>query len=601
MAAGFLITRLFVVFLLSELDYSSAFPRGRSYVHPEAWQGLRRTQEGYGYGNRRPLQYIQALRQTHSKLQPNVRDQVQVRSWRKPQENSLNVRSHAQIQNQPIPYHQTQSQYEPWSAVATKWTHEMSPSEHPPQRNHPLSTPRAFEFSLKVPFAEELGQNKGTPWTIKGSDLNSGGSDVADQYSQLYRPTGVQIYSAFNSPPGPESFSGKGSTNYPTADKTAHEVSKLRFQLSLSVPIPPNTPSPKPSSSNGGHLANLQRPGRVGFDPNSYMELAKPQSSSTQSASERIFLNPSGTVQLQTQHQTHEPIQTEYTDNTMIRFSPAHASQHTTSTVQISQGQDPTKQSLVYPEPPAQCLPAPQYPPLQRADVYSGYYNTHTSPLSNGNRKGQSGQPVSPDPTNVHLSLTPAQYEQVPSGHYSAGQIKPSAINYGQHQTWQPAGAPLTFASEQSDVQVKPSFGQNVETLPDLSPGHPSCPTAAPSQYERPSFHQVATPNYYGTDNPVQMGPADFTFSSPYQYSRDLSGQDALPDHQTAVDPSSNLGLSTDYQTQIRLPSQYPGRGKVDGKPQYAKLYIDDTDVTDVQPNYSAATPAHYGDFPGTY
>ena len=81
-----------------------------------------------------------------------------------------------------------------------------------------------------------------------------------------------------------------------------------------------------------------------------------------------------------------------------------------------------------------------------------------------------------------------------------------------------------------------------------------------------------------------------------------MSGQDASPDHQTAVDPSSNLqGLSTDYQTQMRLPAQHPGREQVDGKPQYAKLYIDDTDVTDIQPNYSAAPHAHYDGFAGTH
>lgn len=532
-------------------------------MYPEAWQALRGKQhEGYGYGNRRPLHYVQALRQTHSKLQPNVHDQVQVRTW--PQESSLNVHGHAPLQYQPIDYHQIQ--YQQWSPVATKWTHEMSPSQHPPQRTQRLSSPITLEFSLNVPFAEELGQNKET----------SGGSDVADQYSQLYWPTSVHIYSALNSPPGPEGFSGKGSTNYPTGGKTAHEVTKPRFQLSLSVPIPPTTPqSPKPSRSNGGHLANLKRPGRVWFDQNSYVELVKPQSSSTQSGSERGFFYPAVTAQLQPQQQTYQPTQTKYTDDKIIIFAPAHATQYTTPTEQFGQTQIPAKQILVNPQ-----HPVPQYAPLQSADVYSGYYSTHINPLSNG--KCESGRPVSPDQTNVHHSSMPPQYEQVPSGHYSAGQIKPTAINYGQHQTWQPAGTPLTFASEQSDVQVKPSFGQNVETLPDLSPGHASCPTAAPSQNVLPSLHQVATPNYYGTDTLVQMGPKDS--SSPYQYNRDMSGQDASPDRQTAVDPSSNLqGLSTDYQTQMRLPTQHAGREQVAGKPQYAKLYIDDTDVTDMQ------------------
>lgn len=253
----------------------------RGSVHHEAWQGVRETQqEGYGYGNRRPLHYIQALRQPHRKLQASVYDQVQVKSWQKPPESSLRVRSHAQIQNQPGLYHQSQSPYQPWSDDVTKWTQEMSPL----QRIHPLSMPRSFDFSLKVPFDNFLGQNKETSSTTKGSDLNSGGSVGAG-----LRPSSIQIYSSFDSPSGSDGFSDKGSSNYPYGGKNAHDVSKPSLQLSLSVPIPPTTASPKPFSSNGGYLANLQRPGSVGFVQNSYMEPAKPQSSSTQSGSEWIF------------------------------------------------------------------------------------------------------------------------------------------------------------------------------------------------------------------------------------------------------------------------------------------------------------------------
>lgn len=522
-------------------------------MDPEKWPAVWKKQEGYGYGYRRPLHYIQALRQQHRKLQLNFHDWVQVENWQKPQERKDH--SHAQTQNQPSLYHQTQSQYPPWSDVVTTWP---SPSQHPTRRNYLLSKPRSFEFNLKIPFSDFSGQNKETSSTSKGSDFNSGGSEGADHYFQLYRPSSVQIYSAFSGTSG----SDKGSANYPNGGKTAHEVSKPSFQLGLSVPIPPPTPSPKPSDSNA-YPANLQIPESVALVQNGYMELANPQSSSTQSGSEWIFSN-SPTVQQQSEHQTYEPLQTRYTDSIPTAFSPG---QHTTPTEQISQGKIPTEQSLAFPEPPAPSLPIPQYPPVQSYSVHSNYDNGQMNPLSNYYGKIQSGQTASSDPPN--LSLSPSQYESVPSGHYSGGQVN-IGNSYDQHQYGQPV-PPVTSASEIYNYeQFNPSFHQNVETAPPLSPVHS---TDAPSQYEHPSFQQVATP-HYGTGNVVQMGPTDL--SSYYQYSRDYSGQAALPDHLTAFDPSPDFqGLSTDSQAQIRYPAQYTGRGQLGQKPEYTKLFVD--------------------------
>ncbi|XP_027147701.1 bromodomain-containing protein 4-like [Larimichthys crocea] len=549
MAAGFLITRILLVFWLSEPHFSSAFPRDRSFVNPVAWHSIKKKQEGYGYGNRRPLQYIQALRQTHIKLQPNIHDQDPMTAWQKPQSS---VHSHAQIQNQPSLYHQTQNPYEPRSDVSTKWTQETSQSQHPPQRNLPLAKPRSFEFNLKIPFVDSQGQSKETSSTTKGLDLNSGGYN-----GQSYRPSSVQIYTTFNSDSGSDGVSGEGSTKYPNGGKSAHEISKPSFQLNLSVPIPP-----RPSSSNDGYVANLQKPGRV--VQNSSMESSKPQSIPIQSGSEGMHLNSDGIVQQQTEHQPYKPVQTLYTNNTLVTFSPGHASQPTIPSQNI-----PTQQTLVFPQPLAPSLLIPQYPPLQRDNVHSGYYSSQINPLSNSYGNSQSGQTISPEVTNPPVSAS--QYETVPSGHYSAGQVKPSDNSYVQHQSWQPVGGPTLSALEQYNYGLfKPSSGQNVEAVPHQSPVHPSFPTAAQPQYELPSYHKPATNNYYGTHNVVPMGPKGV--SSSYQHSRDQSGQAVLP----ALDSSQNFqGWSTHYQPQIKLPAQNAGGGQLDGKPQYRPLEPD--------------------------
>ncbi|XP_044213608.1 uncharacterized protein LOC122986414 [Thunnus albacares] len=572
MATGFQITSILLICFLSEVNYSSAFPRARSSMYPEAWQIVRETpQEGYGYGIRRPLQYIQALRQPHRNLQSNVHGQVQIITRQKPQESSLSAHSRAQIQNQPGLYHQTQSPYLTQPDVATEWTQEMSPSQPPPQRNYLQSKPRSFEFSLKVPFANFPHQNKDTSSITKGSALNSGGSDDAS-YSQLYRPSSVQIQSSFNSPSGSDGFSDKGSTDNPNGGKNAHDVSKPSFQLSFSFPIPSPTPSTKPASSNVGYSENLQRQGSVGFVQTSNMEPATLQSSSAQNG----FFN-SGTVQQEREHQSKK----------LTTFSTVHVSQHATPTEQSSQDEIPKEQSQVFPKPdltnhPASSQPSPNYP-LQSENVHSGYYNGQVNP-----------------------SLSPSQYERAPSGHYSGGQLKLNGNNYGQGQTGQPTGSQFTFASEQySYGQFKPSFGygQNEETV-----SHPESPTIPLSQFELPSFgypnREVAITTNYDRKGNVVIGQMDFSSSSPYQYSKSQSGQTLLPDHLTAFNHSSNFqDLSTEYQTQVRLPGQSTGRWQHDRKPNYTKLLInmeDKTDGADGQKNYFA-TPTHYDPYSGKW
>ncbi len=500
----------------------------------------------------------------------------------------MKVRSHAQTQTQPSLYHQTQSSYQPWANVATTWTQERQ------QRRHPPSKPRGFEFSLKVPFTDFLGPNKEATSTTKSPDLNSGLNDGSGHYSQLYRPSSVQISSAFNT--------DNGSTNDPNGEKTAHKEPKPTFQFSLFVPVPPSTPSPKPSSSNGGFLENLYRPGSVKFVQSSYTEPTKPQSSSSQGESASIYLNSANAVQQQTEHQIYEPDQTKYTDRTLITFSPVHANQHQNPAEQISQSEISAQQSLLFPEHSASSLQIPQNPPPQSDSVHSGFYSAPINPSSNDFGKGQSEEIDSPDLTNAHLFLSPSQYERVPHEHDSAVQVNPESNNYGQHQTWQPTGTPLTLASEQYDYgPLTQSFSQNVETAPLLHPLQPSFPTVASSQYELPSFHQVDTTNYYGAEHVVQMQPTEFSSPFAYQYSRDQSGQEALPDHLTALDPMPNSqDPLSDYQTQTW---QHTGERYLVGKPNYNKLFIDVDDVTDGgdgQNNYFSVPPTHYDGYSST-
>ncbi|CAK6969967.1 uncharacterized protein LOC121898082 [Scomber scombrus] len=213
MVAGFQIISILLICFLSEVNYSSAFPRARSSMYPEAWQGVRKTsQEEYAHWIRRPLQYIQALRQTQRKLLPNVHSQDQV------------------ITTRPGLYHETQSPYLTRPDVANELIQKLSP----PQRNHLPPKPRSFEFSLEVPFAKSPDQNK--------------------EHSSIIRVGGY-------------------STNNPDSRKNTH-VSKPSFQLSFSVPIPSRTPPTKHTSSNLGYFENLQKPGSVSVVQTNNMEPA---------------------------------------------------------------------------------------------------------------------------------------------------------------------------------------------------------------------------------------------------------------------------------------------------------------------------------------
>lgn len=208
--------------MLKLLSYS---PIDRRAAYPEAWQGVRENQqESYGLGNRRPLHYVQDLRQSHTELQSN--DQVQTDNWQSPQGRSL-PDSYDEMHYQPSLYDQTQQ----WSAVAAKWPEETLPLQPPP----PM--PRGLNFNVEFPFGPALGQKKEHSSNNEGSNVYSGGRFGVGYSSDVNKPS-IQI----------------------NAGKHAHTDSKPRLQFSVSLPIPPPVPSSKPSR---GDVTSGLKPGKT--------------------------------------------------------------------------------------------------------------------------------------------------------------------------------------------------------------------------------------------------------------------------------------------------------------------------------------------------
>ncbi|XP_074533935.1 uncharacterized protein LOC141796612 [Halichoeres trimaculatus] len=531
----FLFQRVLLVFLLKELNYSSAFPRGRSSTSPESGQAEKEKQKaGYGYGNRRPLHYIRALRQANATSSTD--DQVQAIPLAEIEESPLMLRSFAPIQNQLHPSHPVQNVNQP--QPGTKMIQETSPTLSAQQRNQLTLRPRNFEFNLKLPFANFPGQNKEDDSSIKGSSLGSNQKD--DQ--QQYRPTSVQLHSSFNNPSGSVE---KGSTKNPNGGKDTHDPTKPSYQFSLSVPIPPPSPSPKPSNDKVVHLGSLLIPE------------ANPQSHSVKDGSGWVLLN-SGPAQQPTKHQAYGPMDTQSIDSKLVTFPPGPLSQLSFLTEPSSQS---AQQTVQYPQ--------------QSELIHGGYYSPQIQPTKNNHGSTQVIQSLSPDSTNVPQFQS--QYESLPSGYYSAGQA-PSGNYYAQPQTQQSVSHLLTSPPEKYDhsqLQASYSLGQNVQTTSHPSPGNPLPANIGQSHY-------VPSSGYYGKGN---VGQTD----SSYQYSSDHSGHKLLPNH-----PTTNYqSVSTGYQTPMGLPGQ-----QLSGKPSYAKLLINMDDMSDddsgLYNDFAAQTANYY-------
>ncbi|XP_047452722.1 uncharacterized protein LOC125015104 [Mugil cephalus] len=183
MAARFVMTRILLVCLLSEVNYSLAFPRGASFLHPKSWQsGGGESQELLGYGNRRLIQSVESLRVSPRSWRPNIpHDQVNAEGQSTPVR-FLGAPRSARIQNQQL------------SDVGSRWQQAMSPHIQP----------RGFDISLEIPVKES-------------------------HKAFLHEPTDFKVQSSFNMPGRP-------------GRKSEQNLFKPSFEFGLSLPISRDLP-----------------------------------------------------------------------------------------------------------------------------------------------------------------------------------------------------------------------------------------------------------------------------------------------------------------------------------------------------------------------
>lgn len=414
------------------------------------------------------------------------------------------------VRSQSNLHQQTLSPEGPLSDAGFGRPQESSPT----QRNDPQLQPRTLEFTMKIPVSSMLSIIKET------SLANSPGSSV---------------------------HLNEGSTK----DQTSRII-----EFSSSVPM---NPPQNPSSSNVGYLPNLQMPQSAGFVQNSYMEPTNPQSSSAPIGTEWTHL--AGTEQQQTQQPSAEQVPSKPAHNEPVAFSPGQSSQQMVPTGQTGQISFPSPQSQVIPGPgvpetPPQSLPPPNDP---QHNPYSGYVSPQINPAG------------SEDHTNMHLPLSPPQYEPIPSENYNANSYAPA---------WQPGNNP-----EYNCPQYPPPCDcSQKETTPHVS----ATPTVYPSQYEHPTSYNrdVASSASHEAVNAEQTGQYANPSWSPYQHSNDPQGTDQPYQPQ-----------STDHQTQMRLPVRDATRQS--GRPKYIRLYIDVDKEADGENKYFTEETTQHDDYSG--
>ncbi|XP_039470252.1 uncharacterized protein LOC116327438 [Oreochromis aureus] len=156
MAAWFLIARFLLLYVLNDVDYSSAIPRATSPVQPRVWQGGRGEHDVYG--NPRPFQYMRALRPTDPKIYPNVRDRVKVESPRS---------------------------YQPRSNIPTHRSMETSPLQPRAHRNHLVAKPRSFDLALRIPFAHSRDGANPPRYGPSGLIIDNSFNNPADSMAMM--------------------------------------------------------------------------------------------------------------------------------------------------------------------------------------------------------------------------------------------------------------------------------------------------------------------------------------------------------------------------------------------------------------------------------
>ncbi|KAL4004013.1 beta-galactoside alpha-2,6-sialyltransferase (sialyltransferase 2) [Sarotherodon galilaeus] len=231
MAAWFLIARFLLLYVLSDVDYSSAFPRATSPVQPRVWQGGRGEHDVYG--NPRPFQYMRALRPTDPKIYPNVRDRVQVKSPRS---------------------------YQPRSNIPTHRSMETSPLQDRAHRNHLVAKPRSFDLALRIPFAHSRdGANPpryGPSGLIIDNSFNNPRRHHGHDASKLGYQFSLSVPFSHGSPrhPGGHEHHG-GRQHRPEEDDLGHQREQVH------VPV---RPRPYPDEHHREHDREHRDEGRPG-------------------------------------------------------------------------------------------------------------------------------------------------------------------------------------------------------------------------------------------------------------------------------------------------------------------------------------------------
>ncbi|KAL4004010.1 hypothetical protein ACER0C_003723 [Sarotherodon galilaeus] len=277
MAAGFLITRLLLVCLLSEVNYSSAFPRARSFVQPRLWQSEGEEEEVYNYENCHPFYYISAQDKTSEK-----------------QGSFMTAPIHICKPNHPIVYQKASNlkpanPFQPRSNVATKWPQQTILPQPPSQKMYLSPKPKSYEFSLKIPFLDFLIRNdeKNSP-----NKKHEGGNDAP----AVSKP-GFQVSSSVSSS-SVSSSSVSQSVNTPTTSHVVHLPSEHN-------PESPDFVKPeKPISAMiGSRQPFLNSAGTGNTETQEQPYPIKPQSSSTLFGSGRPFVSFATP-----QQEPHEPV-----------------------------------------------------------------------------------------------------------------------------------------------------------------------------------------------------------------------------------------------------------------------------------------------------
>ncbi|CAI5668277.1 unnamed protein product [Oreochromis niloticus] len=552
MAAGFLITRLLLVCLLSEVNYSSAFPRARSFVQPRLWQSEGEEEEVYNYENCHPFYYISAQGKTSEK-----------------QGGFMAAPIHICKQNHPIVYQKASNlkpanPFQPRSNVATKWPQETILPQPPSQKMYLSPKPKSYEFSLKIPFLDFLIRNDGKNSPNK---KHEGGNDAP----AVSKP-GFQVSSSVSS------SSVSQSVNTPTTSHVVHLASEHNPESPDSV-----KPEKPISAMIGSRQPFLNSAGTGNTETQEQPYPIKPQSSSTLFGSGRPFVSFATP-----QQEPHEPVHVQPSSSLagsarpFLNFGTTH--QQTYKPVHV--------------KPPSSTLTELERPFLNFGTTRQHSYEPYpVKPQSNSaitglrqpflSSAGTEAQekPYEPYPIKLHSSSTlaeparPLRFALPQQNIHEPVRVKPTSSN--QIGTERPFVSFGTTQQTRKQYPIKPQSSSNL-----VASARPFLSFAAPQQETYDLFHikpQSSTPAgserpYFGTTQQQTYEPYPIKpqFSSAMAASAKPFLTFAAPQQQ-AYEPfhikpqSSSVRLTSDW------PALNSAAARQNYEPVHAKIQSFDT------------------------